>query len=511
MAADLAPVFSEEMDYLRDILGVRCLPKRSRDHYLWSSGVHYYRLGRRVITLRNLSGDTPRPEIVDEAGIHARGRSGTSRVTPVTRLVRANLAHMERIENEATSFIRTTIEEHPGHAVLVAFSGGKDSTAVSVLCRKSVGHSSVIHIFSDTTVEAPDTYDYLSRFQRENPRVPLIRVGPSVGFLDMCSEIGPPSRILRWCCSSHKATPMARVVSALAKDNDGVLTFDGIRAAESSRRSKYARVTHDAKIQNEILASPILDWGDLEVWAFLLSQDVRFNRAYRRGFRRVGCLPCPFNSRWSDILASHYYPEWHASWREFLLQHAQRIGHPNPAHFSCEGWRARAGGNGLEHQRASLRKEACEKERQTYTYELVRPWTDAVLEFLKPLGAIQIASDDGVILGLEVIDPVSRRPLLRARISRPRSHLRVHFSDQRNLRLFIQRFERQLRKYQSCVLCGSCASACPSGALSVSGGLAIAEGSCSGCLLCVRADCVAEESLKRKGRSVEWRVCSGSE
>ena len=99
MAADLTPVFSEEMDYLRAVLGVGCLPKRSRDYYLWSSGVHYYRLGRRVITLRNLSGDAPRPEVVDEAGIRARGRSRTSRVAPLTRLVEANRAHMALIRS----------------------------------------------------------------------------------------------------------------------------------------------------------------------------------------------------------------------------------------------------------------------------------------------------------------------------------------------------------------------------------------------------------------------------
>jgi len=510
IAPDLSPVFAEEIDCLMLELGAHDLAGATSEHMLWASGVHYYGKGRRLITLRDLSSGTPRPEILDSDGMRELAQAGGGATSFKGRFLDANREHMQRLEEEAASFIRETIASHPRHAILVAFSGGKDSTATSLLCRKAVGHSSVIHIFSDTTVEAPDTYDYLNRFQQENPRVPLVRVGPTVDFHEMCTEIGPPSRILRWCCSTHKAAPMAKVVSALANDNAGVLTFDGIRAAESTRRSKYSRITRDAKIRNEVLASPILHWSDLEVWAFLLSQRVDFNRGYRRGFRRVGCLPCPLNSHWSEFLASRYYPEWYSSWRAFLENHAERLGHPNPSQFSREGWRARAGGNGLEHQRASLRKETCEQEARTHTYELVREWSDSALEYLKPLGVIRVESDDGVILRFEILDPKSRHVLASARVSRPRSHVRFRFAERSNLRLHIQRVERQLRKFQSCVQCGSCATACPSGALTVNGRYVVEDRSCNCCELCVRAACVAEESLKRKGRSVEWKTCNGS-
>jgi phosphoadenosine phosphosulfate reductase len=453
---DLSPVFAEEINCLAFELGASDLANVTGQRSLWASGVHYYGLGRRLMTLRALSSGIPRLEVLDSEGVLELGRDEGGVRSAARRFLEANLEHMQRLEEEATSFIRETIAAHPNHAILVAFSGGKDSTATSVLCRKALGHSSVIHIFSDTTIEAPDTYEYLNRFQKENPRVPLVRVGPTVDFHDMCSEIGPPSRILRWCCSTHKAAPMAKVVSALAADNAGVLTFDGIRAAESTRRSKYSRITHDAKIRNEVLASPILQWNDLEVWAFLLSEGVDFNRGYRRGFRRVGCLPCPLNSHWSEFLAGLYYPEWYSEWRAFLENHAERLGHPNPPQFSREGWRARAGGNGLEHQRASLRKETCETEARTHTYELVREWTDAALEYLKPLGVIRVESDDGVILRFEILDKKTRRVLASGRVSRPRSHVRITFAERSNLRLHIQRVERQLRKYQSCVQCGSC-------------------------------------------------------
>ena len=35
---------------------------------------------------------------------------------------------------------------------------------------------------------------------------------PHVGFLDLCSSIGPPSRIHRWCCSGIAPTPMENLL-----------------------------------------------------------------------------------------------------------------------------------------------------------------------------------------------------------------------------------------------------------------------------------------------------------
>ena len=69
-----------------------------------------------------------------------------------------------------------------------------------------------------------------------------------------------------------KSSPISRVMNALYGD-ETVLSFNGLRACESSMRSKYERLTIDPKhrkIQQQITASPIFYWNDADVWNYML-------------------------------------------------------------------------------------------------------------------------------------------------------------------------------------------------------------------------------------------------
>lgn len=508
-ARDLVPVFREEMTLLRDRLGMPHLPKRSRDFYIWNSGNRYYRLGEKVAVLRYDGTTRPRVSETPTGQGHRRPRHRTALDEVPARMYLANRVHMESIEHEALEFVRETVGQYPEHVPMVTFSGGKDSALVSALVCKALGRCSVLHVMSDTTLEAPETYDYVKTFGRIFSQIPLVVVTPQVDFREVSSEIGPPSRIQRWCCTSHKAAPIASVVAALRRDRAGVLTFDGIRAAESTRRQSYARVTSKHKIRGEVLASPIQSWGDLEVWTYTLGHGLAFNQGYRYGFRRIGCLPCPFNSLWSRYLVATRYPRQDREWQSFLMDHAKRIGHPNPEHFASEGWRKRAGGRGMEHERASLMKETCLREERTFTYTLVRPWSEAFLEYIRPFGALVPNYDDGLILKATIVNRELAEMVARLRVTRPRNQIRVTFAPRKNLRLLVQRFERQLKKYQSCILCGGCMAACPADAICATGRFVVDAERCVHCLECVSAPCVAVESLTRTGK-VQWRVCDGS-
>ena len=177
----------------------------------------------------------------------------------------ANKPYIEELQYEAEHFIRETADRFSGRPIFVSFSGGKDSTVVSHLVMNGLGRSDVLHVFADTTIELPDTYKYLQTFQKEHPLTPLISSRSALDFFKTAESIGPPSRILRWCCSTHKTNPLATIITGISP-RQGVLTFDGIRKAESTRRSKYSRISDKHKIAKEILASPIIEWSDLAVW-----------------------------------------------------------------------------------------------------------------------------------------------------------------------------------------------------------------------------------------------------
>ena len=204
----------------------------------------------------------------------------------------------------AYPFIEEVIEKYSKRVPMVSFSGGKDSTVVSHLVRKALNNQSILHIFGDTTLELPLTYKYVERFKEENQMTPFFdERNEENNFFEMCKEIGPPSRVKSWCCSIFKTGPMGTTLSSFEED---FLTFYGVRRKESASRSKYSKVSKTPKIHGGIVASPVIDWYDLDIWLYILSEKIDFNESYRQGFPRVGCWMCPNNSDISQFLAKIY-------------------------------------------------------------------------------------------------------------------------------------------------------------------------------------------------------------
>ncbi|MCY3866044.1 MAG: phosphoadenosine phosphosulfate reductase family protein [Chloroflexi bacterium] len=195
-----------------------------------------------------------------------------------------NRAYMNALEDEAFQFVNNTVKRFPRRMLMISFSGGKDSTVVSDLVRRGLGSSDILHIFGDTTLEDENTYRYVKEFREQNPLVPFFEARAEHDFHDLVDEIGPPSRVMRWCCTIFKAGPINNLLQTLG--NQKVLTFYGIRRDESTQRSKYHRVRGDdgerikevvqvssddelngvtvgAKIGQQITASPIIDGQSL--------------------------------------------------------------------------------------------------------------------------------------------------------------------------------------------------------------------------------------------------------
>lgn len=66
------------------------------------------------------------------------------------------------------------------------------------------------------------------------------------------------------------------------------------------------------------VVAPAIDWKDEEVWLFLLEKGWEFNRQYRFGFNRCGCLVCPYQSDYTDLLIEEYYPHLWSRWVDIL-------------------------------------------------------------------------------------------------------------------------------------------------------------------------------------------------
>ena len=306
---------------------------------------------------------------------------------------RANQDRLVDIKTEAIDFINETAKNYSESSIVISFSGGKDSTVVADLVVRALSNPSLVHIFGDTTLEFPLTYEYEKRFRKQNPKA-IIKVAKNKeqDFYKVCEDIGPPARMMRWCCSMFKTGPITRVINNLFKDTQ-ILTFYGIRKHESVSRSKYDRVssnTEGVKIQKQTVAAPIFDWKDIDVWLYMLTEELDFNDAYRLGYDRVGCWCCPNNNERAQFLSKIYMPDEYKKWHEFLVAFAKRIGKPDPENYVDSGnWKARQGGNGVEAaEDIKIKFTNCTAEENAKIYQLNKPVADSFYSLFNPFGIV---------------------------------------------------------------------------------------------------------------------------
>jgi phosphoadenosine phosphosulfate reductase len=331
--------------------------------------------------------------------------------------------------------------------------------------------------------------------------------------------MGPPSRQIRWCCTIFKAGPINNLLQTLGDQK--VLTFYGVRHAESRQRADYNAVTVGAKIGTQITASPIIDWGEFDVWLYLLLNGLRFNDSYRLGYTRVGCWLCPLNSDWSDMLAAIFFPEDSLRWRGQLVQFARKIGKPDPDEYvDDKAWKRRTGGAGLENRFRGLDVRPCGDRDDTLQYALERPITEELHEFLKPLGRLNLSAGRAALgeFTVEARDDTGARtkpaagasPLNLLIQALPGSATaRVGALDAGGAQEFdlVQSYvRRQLVKFQTCIQCTACSAVCPHGAITVRPEervYRIDEAKCTGCLECVThfgtRGCLVADSLHSSG------------
>ena len=360
--------------------------------------------------------------------------------------------------------------------MMVSFSGGKDSTVTSHVVNRALGTNKVLHVFGDTTLEFPYTLEYKKRFNK-NEESRGVRVltakNREKDFEDLCKVVGPPSRVMRWCCTVFKTGAIQKTISSAFKDKKNILSFQGIRHNESVSRSKYERESESPKISKQTVASPIIDWIDYDVWLYILTTGIDFNEAYRLGWTRVGCWCCPNNGGWSEFLAKVHMHDQYLHWHELLVDFARQIGKPDPEDYVTEGgWKARQGGNGLAAAQTSIVSfEPCATDDNAFNYELQRPITEELYELFKPFGYINKELGNKRLGEVYVINNAGKVVLiLQGRIGSTKLKVIIkdfHIARAKTLTVAEGKIQCQLTKYQMCLGCKACESVCRYDAISV--------------------------------------------
>lgn len=510
MATDLRPVFSRERRILQYYHGMHF-----SDVPVWrSSKSRLYFVDGRKLTLpghETLSSDLDALVRYISASNHYDALDKVI-IEQYRTAWEVNELYLNGVETNAFDFIQRVADDPKlrRRKFLVSFSGGKDSTVVSSLVTRTLGPGAAMHVFSDTSLEDPNTYNYVQEFRDANPHIEFYVGRVDHSFDDLVDHMGPPSRQIRWCCTIFKAGPINNLLQDLS--NDGrqrdVLTFYGVRRSESVQRADYNAITTGAKIGTQVTASPVIDWLEFDIWAYILRHQLAFNRSYRLGYSRVGCWLCPLNSDWSDMLAEIFFPEMAAKWRGKLVEFARKIGKPDPEEYvDDKAWKRRTGGAGLSNSFTGVEAKPCGDLSNTTHYTISRPITEEFLEFMKPLGKIN-RSFGRSALGEFLVDGQNRASASRLLVQAASGsqNIRVTAVETGMSERLGQLIKNQLAKYETCIQCTACSAVCPHGAITVRPDhrvYTIDEDKCTGCLECVThfgsRGCLVADSLHSSG------------
>jgi phosphoadenosine phosphosulfate reductase len=509
LCADLRPVFPEERLLFEIMQGK---PLAYIDSSVWASANRYYIDGKPTTIglsfYKKLS-----PEVISkQLGKYASDNGCAAFNSMITRFIKVNEERLHAITDEAHRFIQETASDYPKENVVISFSGGKDSTVTADLTVRALSDPSLVHIFGNTTLEFPATIEYAKRFRAENPKAIFkITENKEQDFYKVCDDIGPPARMLRWCCSMFKTGPITRTLNRLYGDRS-ILTFYGIRKCESLARSRYNRVEDSAdavKIQKQKVASPIFLWKDVDVWLYILGEGIDFNDAYRLGYDRVGCWCCPNNNERAQFLSKIYMREDFKKWHSFLVSFAKRIGKPDAEEYIDSGaWKARQGGNGVEAaQDIKIRYANCTTEDNAKVYRLNKPIDDNFIELFIPFGLIAPELGRKLINETIVVDIKTNVPILSVQPFKQGSYDYAVKVKTMNVAKHedLQRMSGyQIKKYNACRKCLKCESLCRYRAISIIDGMyRINAERCKRCKMCVTAKyleggCLMDKYLKTK-------------
>ena len=252
LSFDLRPVFPEERLLLAILLEKK--PDEYMNRSVWAVNNKYYIDGKSLSIPNHVFAKANTDKISEKVTEFSDLVDYTHFNKNILPFIQANQHRLSYLKDESFTFVRQAAKAYKEENIVISFSGGKDSTVTADVVTKALSNPSLVHIFGNTTLEFPSTIEYASRYRDAHPlAIFQIAKNDEQVFYDVCEDIGPPARMMRWCCSMFKTGPITRVINSMYRSQQ-ILTFYGIRKSESVSRSKYNRVEDNAeavKIQQQ--------------------------------------------------------------------------------------------------------------------------------------------------------------------------------------------------------------------------------------------------------------------
>lgn len=236
-----------------------------------------------------------------------------------------------------------------GPNLYVSYSGGKDSTVLSHLARSVC--PDIVHIFSNTTCEYPETLEHV-HWEQDKNRMNLLTVTPydryhkpwnfrrvvtEYGFPLFSKEIANSIRTYRHarseitrshsleyirrrfpkyeqyidcnisdlCCEKLKKGPIKRLSKQLGLDCAIIGTL-----AEESRQREYDWIKYGCNVfdeKEEGQCRPLSFWTESDIYHYIDKYHLKINSLYEKDYNRNGCMFCGFGIKYDIVNGLNRY------------------------------------------------------------------------------------------------------------------------------------------------------------------------------------------------------------
>jgi 3'-phosphoadenosine 5'-phosphosulfate sulfotransferase (PAPS reductase)/FAD synthetase len=194
---------------------------------------------------------------------------------------------------------------------IVSISGGKDSTACLLYMLERAKKEDVIPVFCDTKWEADETYEYLFYLEKALD-IEIVRI-ESEGMWALCERKKfVINRHMRSCTMELKIKPFQKWLKENFVGSEEFIVVQGLRREESKAREN----TEVFELIKSIIAGkkfyiptlyPIAYWSEDRVFEYIESKSIKVNPLYKKGFKRVGCMPCVNASKYEILYMPKKY------------------------------------------------------------------------------------------------------------------------------------------------------------------------------------------------------------
>ena len=217
--------------------------------------------------------------------------------------------------------------------IIISYSGGKDSDVMLDIARHCLKPSEFAVGYSNTTVDAPETYQHIRAVFKELEeegiktigRQPTYKGEPTSMYKLIPEKRMPPTRLVRYCCEILKEGSWGSNITCVGVREDesqgrkgrdifavlgkkkNYYSPDHVKAQFENSKEDQKELNHgnnevdayDCKVienlkkNKNIVVSPIYKFTENDVLRYIILRDVRINPLYNQGFKRVGCIGCP--------------------------------------------------------------------------------------------------------------------------------------------------------------------------------------------------------------------------